>query len=203
MSRLRLQYSKDEIITDLYTMGKELMYEDNIEYIGPYHRYTTGEIYTRPVWDNSQSKKLIQYQDTTLPSYRYKQLKYDIQTKYNSFSHHILELKAEDYDKGYVIRYFIKKINDNSIVEISKLTYDDYIGNLIDQNLYSVIDIKWQFVGPILTTYNQGITIRGVVDINQRALRAAEQKLPGISIKLNNLLEFYTDTDFTVPTDIN
>ena len=85
MSRLRLQYSKDEIITDLYTIGKELMYEDNTEYIGPYHRYTTGEIYTKTVWDNSQSEKLIQYQDTTLPSYRYKQINRGIQTKFNSF----------------------------------------------------------------------------------------------------------------------
>ena len=38
---------------------------------------------------------------------------------------------------------------------------------------------------------------------NKKEVLKAEQYMPGISITLNKLLEFYTDTDFTVPVDIN
>lgn len=203
MSRLRLQYAKDEIITDLYTYGNEWMYEDTTPYVGSYHRYTTREVYTGTVWSNSQSKKLIPYYDTSLLSYRYKQLNQNVQTSYNSFNHYLVELAYDDYSKGYITRYFIKKLNDNSITEISKLTYDDYNGYLIDQHLYKAIKIKWIISGVPQTIYKDGITTVSVAEQNRNMLISTEQKFPGISTKLNNLLEFYTNTKFNVPADIN
>ena len=202
MARIRSHYAKDEIITNLYTYGLEFMYDDNIEYIGPYHRYITGEIYTEATWNESTSKKLILYVNINTVKYRYKQLN-TIKTSYKSFNEHILELTPADYDAGYVTRYFISKLNDRSIVEISKQTYDDYNGNLIDPSLYSAISIKWTIEGYQTTQYQNGITIIGVAEKNRSELIKAEQKLSGISIKLNNLLEFYTDTEYSIPRDIN
>lgn len=202
MPRLRLQYAKDEIITDQYTYGNELMYEDTIQYIGPYHRYTTGETYTGPIWDESTSKKLVEYQDTTSLLYRYKQLN-TIRINSNSFTNYLVELKYNDYIIGHIDRYFIKKLNDGVITEISKLTYDEYNGSKIDQNLYKVINVKWVIAGPPETIIINGITKIGVDEQNRSTLITAERKLPGIATKLNNLLEFYTDTDYKVPADIN
>ena len=51
MARLKLYYPVDEITNDLYTYGSELMTEDNVEYIGAFHRYITGEVYTKSKWD--------------------------------------------------------------------------------------------------------------------------------------------------------
>ena len=41
----------------------------------------------------------------------------------------------------------------------------------------------------------------GVKAKNKKAI--TKSKIPGLSAKLTNLLEFYTDTDFLVPADIN
>lgn len=203
MPRLRLHYSKDEIINDQYTYGNEWMYEDSTQYIGPYHQYTTGEVYTGAAWDVSTSRKLIEYQDMTSLSYRYKQIKSDIQTKYDSFNNYLVELKYDDYITGYVNRYFFKKVNDGVITEISKLTYDDYNGSKIDKNLYTAIQVKWVISGKLETTQTDGITTISVADQNRKILISAERQMSGISVKLNNLIEYYTNTEFKVPADIN
>ena len=203
MPRLRLHYSKDEIINDQYTYGNEWMYEDSTQYLGPYHRYTTGEVYTGAGWNVSISRKLIEYHDMSSLSYRYKQIKSDIQTKYDSFNNYLVELKYDDYITGYVNRYFIKKVNDGVITEISKLTYDDYNGSKIDKNLYTAIQVKWVISGKLETTQTDGITTISVPDQNRKILISAERQMSGISVKLNNLIEYYTNTEFKVPADIN
>lgn len=202
MARLRLQYSIDEVITNLYTYGEEWMYEDTTEYIGPYHRYTTGEIYTGATWNNSKSKKLIEYQDATLVSYRYRQIN-DVRTNYNAFTNYSVEITNDDYATGHIIRYFIKKLNDGVITEISKLTYDDYAGSIIDPNLYNAIELKWIITGYTETTKHDGMTTIGVADQNRSTLLRAERNFSGIFAKLSNLLEFYTDMEYKTPDDIN
>lgn len=203
MSRQRLHYSKDQIITDLYTYGNEWMYEDTIEYIGPYHKYTTGEIYTEPMWNEKLSKKLIVYQDTTTSKYRYKQIKPDIKTKYKYVNGYSIEVSNTDVANGFVTRYFIKKLNDSNITEIDKKTYDDFNSVIIDPNLYLVISIKWYITGDINTTTKNGITTIGVYDKNKSALLAADKKMPGIISKLPDLIELYRSTGFIIPVDIN
>ena len=205
MSRIRPHYSKDEIITDLYTYGTEWMYEDTLPYIGVYHRYTTGEVYTGASYNENTSKKLIPYVDTTTAKYRYKQLK-TIATSYDTVNKHILEITSEDYDNGYVMRYFINKVNENSIFEISKKKYDDHSGTLIDPNLYRTAVVKWQLTGQQTNTVIGGITTMGVAEKNMIATRRAEigaNGMVGLSAYLSNYLEYYTDTDVTVPANIN
>lgn len=205
MSRIRPHYSKDEIITDLYTYGTEWMYEDTLPYIGVYHRYTTGEVYTGASYNENTSKKLIPYVDTTTAKYRYKQLK-TIATSYDTVNKHILEITSEDYDNGYVMRYFINKVNENSIFEISKKKYDDHSGTLIDPNLYRTAVVKWQLTGQQTNTVIGGITTMGVAEKNMIATRRAEigaNGMVGLSTYLSNYLEYYTDTDVTVPANIN
>ena len=203
MARLRSYYSLDEIITDRYTNGNELMYEDTaIPYVGIYHRYTTGEVYTEPNWVPALSKKLIPLVDTTSINFKYKKL-IDIKTNYKSVNKHILSITSDDFKNGYVTRYFINKVNEQHIFEISKDDYDAYNGSLIDPNLYNAISIKWVITGIPATEEKNGITTPGVAEQNKKEVIKAEQYMPGISIILNKLLEFYTDTDFTIPIDIN
>ena len=77
-------YKESEITTDLYTWGEEWQTEDGVEYKGLYHKYTTGEIYTQPVWNELSSKKLVKYQIPDIPIIAlYKTLhKNKIQTNY-------------------------------------------------------------------------------------------------------------------------
>jgi len=203
MARLRLHYSADEIINNLYTYGNEWMFEDTTQYIGSYHRYTTGEIYSGGGWDSASSRKLIKYQNTNSPGYRYKQLKQSIRTNYNSFNHYIPEIKHNDYVNGYINRYFIKKLNDNVITEISEDAFNEYNGASIDPNLYNAVMLKWVISGPIETTKSHGLSTIGVVEKNKNTLRNTERTFLGISTKLTNVLEFYSDTEYTIPADIN
>ena len=51
-----------QIDKGLHTKGKEWMTaDDQVEYVGFYHKYTTGEVYTRKDWDPVYSRKLKRY----------------------------------------------------------------------------------------------------------------------------------------------
>ena len=57
----KLYYPKSHIVTNLYTIGKELMLVDGTEYVGFYHRYIDNTVATGAVPHKSNSKKLIRY----------------------------------------------------------------------------------------------------------------------------------------------
>ena len=59
----RLYYPKTDIVNNLYTSGKEWMYEDGTEYMGYYHRYIDGIRMSGAVFEKGYSKKLIPYKD--------------------------------------------------------------------------------------------------------------------------------------------
>ena len=75
MNRLRLHYTPNQITKALYTTGSEWQTETGIEYIGPYHTYTTGEIYSEPEWNSQKSIKLMPILRESKPVAAYKQLK--------------------------------------------------------------------------------------------------------------------------------
>ncbi len=56
MARLKTFYTADEITNNLYTSGSEYMTEDNVEYVGSYHSYATGERYTNQTLKVTVSK---------------------------------------------------------------------------------------------------------------------------------------------------
>lgn len=202
MARLKLRYSLDEIIPNQYTFGKEWMTEDSVEYIGLYHKYTTGEIYTRPVWDSALSKKLVTYTDITSEKYKYDKLKQTTPKTYTSVQSYQVSPTAEDYKIGYINRYFAKKRNDNLIVEVSVQQYEMWQSNNIDNVLYDMIQIKWYISGNVNDDISN-ITVNGVKTKNKQIAQSAERKMIGINLILKNYTQFYADTDVVVPKDIN
>ncbi len=202
MDRLKLRYSPDELILDQYTFGKEFMTEDMIEYVGLYHKYTTGEVYTRPNWDASLSKPLVAYIDTTTTKYKYDALKYNKPVVHVSVYSYQLTPTNQDYAIGYLDRFFCKKRNEASIIEVNKQQYEDWESERVDTVLYDMIQIKWWISGNIDDTYD-GITKYGVRTKNKLIVMAAEIKLPGMISYLNNYTQFYADTDVFMPKDIN
>jgi hypothetical protein len=60
--RMKIYYPDMQIDKNLYTKGGEWMTaDDKVEYKGYYHKYTTGEVYTRKDWDPVYSRKLKRY----------------------------------------------------------------------------------------------------------------------------------------------
>jgi len=202
MKRLKLKYSVNEITNDLYTFGKEWMTEDDVEYIGLYHTYTTGEVYTRPVWDEQLSKKLVAYTDTTTAVYKYNKLRPDIKTTRKSIQPYQVIVSASDYKIGYITRYFAKKRNENLIIEVNASQYADWNSNKIDNILYDMTQIKWWVSGNINDIIGI-VNVPGVRTKNKQIVYATEAKMPGISLKLSDYAQYYADTTVVTPKDIN
>jgi len=201
--RQKLFYTADEITENLYTTGSFLMYEDGTNYIGLYHSYTTGETYTGGTWSNGQSFKLISYAGKKHPNVNVYNLLNPITIKTKSIVKHRVNITNSDKQVGTVNRYFLKKINEESITEVSKTTWNDWNGGIIDKNLYIGAQIQWYITGTIEDVFQNNVRIKGVKTKNTQQIKSVQLQLPNLTSILNNLLEFYIDTDVIVPTDIN
>lgn len=200
--RQKAFYTKDEITTNLYTTGKEWMTEDAVEYKGLYHTYATGETYTEGSWTPGKSVKLMSYEYIDPDALAYKKLT-NIEVKFDSIKPSTVTITEQNREDGYVTRYFIKKINETNIMEIDKTQYDAWIAKKIDNNVYVAVDIVWKITGNQKSELIRGVQHPGVAEINLANISRANQIVPGISSKLTNLLQYYSDTDITVPRDIN
>ena len=79
----------------------------------------------------------------------------------------------------------------------------NYNSKLIDPNINIAVSLKWTITGKVDDEAVGTVLVEGVKSKNQQAIKQANMKVPGISARLTNLLEFYTDTDFIAPADIN
>lgn len=207
--RKKAYYTTAEIINNLYTTGNEWQLIDGTNYVGSYHKYTTGETYTGAIWDNNLSKQLMPYQEIPVSKAMYRKAisngfgDKSIKTKYKSPNKSILTVTVEDRNKGFCYRYFIKKVNQFDIQEIDESQYNDWISKKIDPNLYTAVKITWYISGNIQDERSNNAVKKGVITKNLTELKRAEKSLSGISGKLTNLTEYYTDSDFLVPKDIN
>lgn len=202
MSRQKSYYSVDEITNNLYASKNQLMYTDGTEYVGLYHKYSTGEVYTQPNWNPITSKKLIDYQDKTTNAYKYNQLN-NINVKFTYPIPNTVSITTSAIRQGNVIRYFVQKINTKTITEIDQNQFNDWKSAIIDNIIYKAAKIVWYITGEKSDSINGNIKIEGVKTKNIKQINMINKKLPGISNILTDPLQYYTDTDFIKPTDIN
>lgn len=200
--RQKLYYTVDEITNNLYTSGSAWMTESRVEYIGAYHTYITGEVYTDATWNSKTSNKLIKYTVENTAVTAYKKLK-KINVKYDMPHSSIIQITPADIKAGSVRRYFLKKINELTITEIDSTEFEKYSTNKFDPILYSAITLNWKISGDIYDNSADGVFHRGVQTTNRLMVAAAEINMPGMLTKLTNYTEYYMSTDITVPRDIN
>lgn len=200
--RIKSYYSANEIVNNLYTTGQELMTTDNVEYIGLYHKYTTGEVYSQPTWDKNKSVKLIKYKDQPESVIEYNKIS-DIEINYKSFNTYNVAITKENINTGYVDRFIIKRANDNVFYEVNSDTYDMYTNEDIDPVLYLAVKFKWYITGNINDVRQGNILIPGVPSNNYKELQTAEKTVPNITSYLKDLLQYYVDNDNVTPKDIN
>jgi hypothetical protein len=201
--RKKTFYLPEEIISGLYTSGREWQTEDGKEYRGAYHRYITKEVYTGSTWDSKTSKKLLPFIDRAKTAVLYKELKKSIRTKYltpTPFKPVVTDKIRKD---GVFNRYFLQKINEQKIIEVDETHFRALDSGVIDKNLYNSIQIRWYVSGNIEDTISGSNVEPGVRSKNQKQVTAANKYLPGITGILTDPLQLYTDNDFKVPKDIN
>lgn len=93
---------------------------------------------------------------------------------------------TDDYDKGYIDRYFVKKANENVIIEVSFLTN-------VNTNLYTRVSMQWKISGPKNNIFKNGILDKaGVMEQNKFEIeRVKKEEGIDLSIVLSNLLEYW------------
>lgn len=96
-------------------------------------------------------------------------------------------LSKKDYSAGSFIRVFAKKINENSITEISGEQAGD-----INKGLYQIISIQWTISGPRDNKFVNGAIVSGVYNQNTFELDRA-YKESGVDLRkvLQNPLEYW------------
>ena len=206
MSRFKVYYTEDETTKNLFTSGAEWMTVDKTEYIGAYHRYTTGEVYTKAAWNPQTSVKLIPYiaPDSLIKKNEtYINLQPNIALRKKLPIETPIIITINDIRNKFIFRYFLKKINDSKIIEVNQSQFSDWQSNNIDRVIYSGVDTIWFISGDIEDKIDGTVKIPGVISRNQQNLDIASKTIPELKMHLSDLLQYYTDSDFIIPVDIN
>jgi len=94
---------------------------------------------------------------------------------------------ANDYLNGYINRYFVKKINDNTIYEVDSVGYAD-----VSNTLYTKSSLSWKITGrPKNSNDGKTLTDIGVISYNSYSISVLEKTIPGIRNILRNTVEFW------------
>jgi len=89
-----------------------------------------------------------------------------------------------DYVKGYILRSFIKKVNDlGFITEISPTEYTNFQNGTVDYDVsyYLTYQIRWKLTGPLNSKRVGQYDVRaGIIDTNKRLVETANNTFIGI-----------------------
>lgn len=90
-----------------------------------------------------------------------------------------------DYKKGYIMRSFIKKVNDMGfITEISQEEYDNFQNGTVDYDVsfYLTYQIMWKITGPLNNVrLGQYETRAGIIDTNKRLVETGNKTFLGLT----------------------
>jgi hypothetical protein len=173
-------------ITRGYTSGGEYIVKNTTEdYIGFYHIYPNGAIYSNNELLRS-SVELVRSRSLTSATsklyYSIKKLTFD---KHVLPVFHMPVITDENRNRGTVSRYFAQKINEPQLIieidfkQAKAANRSNKVG--INRNIWNVINIEWTISGDI----------DQVRKANNKVLTYASRTIPGIDMYLTDLLEFH------------
>lgn len=205
--RSRVYYTKAQIKNGLITEGGEWMFVDTTEYIGQYHRYTTGEVFSEPNFVEGKSRKLIPYVDVSVvgtsdsmgmdfaKNFEYDRIKQVTVKKTYIPNQNVEEITDKDTKRLYFERYFAYKPNDGRMLELSQEDYGK-IGSKdgLSDVIWQKFKIRWKIKGPIHDIMDSEGNIKesGVFDTNKRTVALYSEDYPTLKSKLMDFTEYYT-----------
>jgi hypothetical protein len=91
-----------------------------------------------------------------------------------------------DYERGYIVRYFIQKANDTQ----SRITEVDYIGysKFVNDAFYTTVSLDWKIKG----------TDTEIKECNFKSIKTGVDKIPLIQSYLPNLVQFRKKKDLVI-----
>lgn len=193
MSRKNPILVSDRGTTYLYTKGGEYSL-DGKDYIGEYNlannEPTTGPIRTQ------NSQKLTKFYPNH-QVYLYDSLKQfeNLITDYAEPNPIVLRVKQEDYDTGYVTRFFVEKAfgSNRYPQEIDSIQAQRYNQpKSINGGLYNIAIVDWKLTGSLYSRYDSsGLLVEmGIYEHNALEVEKASQIIPNITLTIKNFIEF-------------
>ena len=96
-------------------------------------------------------------------------------------------ISKEDYNNGYISRYFVSRINFEESIETN---YRDF--QLTDTSFFKKMEIKWKITGPKDNIYiGKMLKFTGVKNYNILRINELQQIIPNVNIILNNPLQYW------------
>jgi hypothetical protein len=91
-----------------------------------------------------------------------------------------------DYERGYIVRYFIQKANDTQ----SRITEVDYIGysKFVNDAFYTTVSLDWKIKG----------TDTEIKECNFKSIKTGIDRIPLIQSYLPNLMQFKKKKDLVI-----
>ena len=191
--RKRIYYTKAQITEGLVTNGGEWMFTDNTEYIGQYHTYTTGEVFSEASYVKDKSRILIPYINIdlineqneigidTTKNFEYDNIKNFDVTKSIIPNPSRQPISNNDIKSEYIIRYFAYKVNDGQLLELDKDTYNK-VGSEdgLDKILWRKFQLRWKVSGPDndIIKSDGSISEYGIIDTNKRTIALKSEEYP-------------------------
>lgn len=203
--RQRIYYTKAQITNGLKTGGGEWMFTDGTEYIGQYHTYTTGEVFTESSFVDGKSRILIPFVDLKkineqnefgidfAKNFEYdaiKQVEVKKSVKPNEASVNIYNrpIKA-----GSIKRLFAYKVNDGQLLELDEIAYGS-VGSEsgLDKYLWRKFSIDWKVQGPDYDILDSQGNVKeaGIIDENRRTIERFSEDYPTLSKRITDFREF-------------
>lgn len=199
-------YPKSKIKTGKTTRGGQFLLEGK-SYVGKYYETFDGKFYTgeNPVFGKNQLLIKIptfqssEYMNTAPMSQQFRQQLSKVNGLDNSVSEtvnipgavfkgsptsYFPQPLQTDYDKGYIVRYFTKKVNTPGyVIEISPAEYSAIKSGTTsyDVSYWLIQEIFWKLTGPLNSKrISQYDTRAGIIDTNKRLVETANKTFLGI-----------------------
>lgn len=170
-----MYYPINKIVTDLFTAGNEFAVAATLRpYKGYYFSTFDGKYFT----GNKSAANSVELMKYTVNKST---------TSNQQLSFYSPTPSEDDYKKGFIKRYFIKRVNAgiDTIKEISKADYEKNKKNI----LYIFTQLDWKITGPLYDIPGH-ISVSGIIDTNKRTVIKKEKELPGINFYIKNLSQF-------------
>lgn len=178
-------YAKHQLLTGQYTSGNELILSDGTNYVGGYHIQPNGKYFTE-FSPTSKSVELFEKRfDWTEDVKVYNRINNVTNSNYLQPIPYLVSPSLEDYQDGYVYRFFVQKRNNPrvTIIEIDSDQYNKINSKNqpgINSVIWNFISIKWKLNGSSIYEYNEREILSSEVQF----------KFIGLRAYLKNLLEF-------------
>jgi hypothetical protein len=190
-------FPKNRITTNLYTKGNEF-YINEKSYIGAYYRTYNGKVFSGKDPINGSSQELIPFKGLDVINEENKggifldsnTSDYINNPNIKNLNSYLLPTQyypiptTNDYNKGYIMRYFAKKRNDiGYVIEIDKDTYQSLLkeDSIYDYITFQSIDLFWQITGPLNDDRtNKQYKVSGIIDTNKRLVEQKDKSFRGL-----------------------